>query len=320
MRLQHSFKGFVISPFLFLLVQFLIIYEIMRPQQNFKGFVIILPLLFHLGTGQQVRNISIKCHSFMPAFLEAINQLKMLIILQSFIKKAFACEPAEYFIQGECCPMCSSGSRVYKHCTADSSTVCVPCVDKTYTDHPNGLPECEVCRDCDEGLALMKIQECTPTSNTICSVLPGYFCIGYSGGSCTIGQKHQSCSPGQFISRKGNAKEDTQCEDCPKDTYSNGTLTKCKQHTSCKSLGLKEKNPGTRAMDAECSEHSNTAAIVTGVIVLAIILIIGVIIFLKKKNIHKGLHNLLHKPQQETNQERVVHVSADTEQAMPINR
>ncbi|XP_039611889.1 tumor necrosis factor receptor superfamily member 14-like isoform X4 [Polypterus senegalus] len=279
MRLQHSFKGFVISPFLFLLVQFLIIYEIMRPQQNFKGFVIILPLLFHLGTGQQVRNISIKCHSFMPAFLEAINQLKMLIILQSFIKKAFACEPAEYFIQGECCPMCSSG------------------------------------------LALMKIQECTPTSNTICSVLPGYFCIGYSGGSCTIGQKHQSCSPGQFISRKGNAKEDTQCEDCPKDTYSNGTLTKCKQHTSCKSLGLKEKNPGTRAMDAECSEHSNTAAIVTGVIVLAIILIIGVIIFLKKKNIHKGLHNLLHKPQQETNQERVaVHVSADTEQAMPINR
>ncbi|XP_051786495.1 tumor necrosis factor receptor superfamily member 14-like isoform X2 [Erpetoichthys calabaricus] len=218
MRLQQSFKGFVITlPFLFLLVQFLIIYQIMRPQQSFKGFVIILPFLFHL---------------------------KMLIMLQSFIKKAFACEPAEYLIQGECCPMCSAGSRVYKHCTADSSTVCVPCVDKTYTDHPNGLPECEVCRDCDEGLALMKIQECTPTSNTICSVLPGYFCIVSSGSSCTIGQKHQSCSPGQFISRKGNAKEDTQCEDCPENTYSNGTLTKCEKHIKAYGTIHKGKAPG----------------------------------------------------------------------------
>uniref|UniRef100_A0A8C4T3Z3 Tumor necrosis factor receptor superfamily member 14-like n=1 Tax=Erpetoichthys calabaricus TaxID=27687 RepID=A0A8C4T3Z3_ERPCA len=259
-------------------VQFLIIYQIMRPQQSFKGFSIILPFLF---------------------------LVKMLIILQSFTKKAFACEPAEYYIQGNCCPVCSAGSRVYKHCTEDFNTVCVPCVGDTYTDRPDHLLKCWTCQNCDKGLGLMKIQECTPTSDTVCSVLPGYFCKEYSGSSCTTGKKHQSCSPGQFISRKGNAEEDTQCEGCPENTYSNGTLNECKRHTNCKSLGLKEKNRGTHAMDAECTEHSNTVAIVIGVIYLALTLIIGVFIILKRKKLQEGLHNLLRKPQQETNQARV---------------
>uniref|UniRef100_A0A8C4XEG7 Tumor necrosis factor receptor superfamily member 14-like n=1 Tax=Erpetoichthys calabaricus TaxID=27687 RepID=A0A8C4XEG7_ERPCA len=157
------------------------------------------------------------------------------------------------------------------------------------------------------GVALMKVQECTPTSNTICSVLPGYFCVESSGSSCTIGQKHQSCSPGQFISRKGNAKEDTQCENCPEDTYSNGTLTECKHHTKCKSQGLKEKRPGTRAVDAECTEHTNTAAIVAGVIITILLLAVVVLIILNKRKLQEGLRNLHHKdtPSQETTLTRV---------------
>lgn len=46
---------------------------------------------------------------------------------------------------------CFVGLRVSKHCTANSSTTCVPCVGKTYTDHPNGLEYCKSCKLCDKG-------------------------------------------------------------------------------------------------------------------------------------------------------------------------
>lgn len=43
------------------------------------------------------------------------------------------------------------GTHVYRHCTEFTSTTCVPCTDATYTEEPNGLPNCLNCKMCDSG-------------------------------------------------------------------------------------------------------------------------------------------------------------------------
>ncbi|RXM91587.1 Thrombospondin-2 [Acipenser ruthenus] len=101
------------------------------------------------------------------------------ILLLVFVPKINACDEAEYNINGQCCPMCQAGMRVYRHCTPDSSTSCIPCRDSTYTEKPNGLDRCYGCKLCDSGSSIA----------------------------------------------------DTECEDCPNKTYSDGSLETCKPHT-----------------------------------------------------------------------------------------
>ncbi len=45
-----------------------------------------------------------------------------------------------------------SGNRVYWHCTADTSTTCIPCPASTYADEPNRLVSCFPCTACDPGM------------------------------------------------------------------------------------------------------------------------------------------------------------------------
>ncbi|XP_027557910.1 tumor necrosis factor receptor superfamily member 14 [Neopelma chrysocephalum] len=76
--------------------------------------------------------------------------LAVVLVTQLERSDAAGCEPGEYPHGTECCPMCAAGWRVFKHCTASSSTTCIPCVEGTYTDHPNGLTHCRTCKLCDE--------------------------------------------------------------------------------------------------------------------------------------------------------------------------
>ncbi|XP_058245678.1 tumor necrosis factor receptor superfamily member 14-like [Hemibagrus wyckioides] len=57
------------------------------------------------------------------------------------------CAQAEYEINGEWCPMCPSGSHVFRHCTEVTST-CIQCVCSSYMDDPRGLPSCISCTVC----------------------------------------------------------------------------------------------------------------------------------------------------------------------------
>ncbi|CAB1330225.1 unnamed protein product, partial [Coregonus sp. 'balchen'] len=78
-------------------------------------------------------------------------------------------------------------NRVYKHCTEFTSTSRVPCVDSTFLDEPNGL-----------GLKVK--QPCTPSSNTVCWTLEGFYCLDPTKDGCRAAQRHSSCKPGQYIS------------------------------------------------------------------------------------------------------------------------
>ncbi|MBN3306755.1 TNR14 factor, partial [Amia calva] len=99
--------------------------------------------------------------------------------------------------------MCSAGNRVKHNCTELSSTTCIPCVDETYTDQPNGLDKCRPCSICDAGLGLESLRRCMSSSNTVCTCMKGHYCEESNQEGCKLCQKHSTCNPGQFIKQSG---------------------------------------------------------------------------------------------------------------------
>ncbi|KAL4593197.1 tumor necrosis factor receptor superfamily member 5-like isoform X1 [Arapaima gigas] len=83
---------------------------------------------------------------------------------------------------------------------------------------------------CDQGLGVKMAKECTASSDTVCGVLEGNYCVDPYEGGCRAAEKHTTCKPGQFIKRPGSETIDTFCENCPENSYSNGSLKFCKTH------------------------------------------------------------------------------------------
>ncbi|XP_036433945.1 tumor necrosis factor receptor superfamily member 14-like [Colossoma macropomum] len=183
-----------------------------------------------------------------------------------------SCARAEYEIDGECCPMCAPGNRVYRHCTADISTTCVSCHDSTFIDAPNGLRDCFSCTVCDPGQGLRVKTPCTRSSDTVCEPLDEHYCTDQHRGSCILAEKHTNCSTGQYIKHKGTAFKDTECAECADGTFSDGSFQTCQTHSKCEDLGLTEIKAGTLSSDAECGNKS-PAGLIPGIIVSIIIIV-----------------------------------------------
>ncbi|NXS58964.1 TNR14 factor, partial [Brachypteracias leptosomus] len=147
----------------------------------------------------------------------------ILVVLQDRVN-ALECGLGEYPIGAECCPMCASGSRVFKHCTKSSSTTCVPCVEDTYMDHPNGLSHCKICKLCDKGANLVVEAACTYTRNTVCGCPPGYFCSSAGAEDCELCQRYTACVPDSSIKERGTKTTDNVCEACPPGTFSTASM------------------------------------------------------------------------------------------------
>ncbi|XP_038863797.1 tumor necrosis factor receptor superfamily member 14-like isoform X1 [Salvelinus namaycush] len=137
-----------------------------------------------------------------------------------------------YKIGDRYCIMCRPGYRVNRHCTKSTHTPsCVLCIDSTFLDEPSGKTTCNDCTTCDPGLGLMVKQSCTPSSDTVCGTLEGFYCLDPTKDGCRAAQRHSSCKPGQYISHTGTTSTDTVCSDCPGKTYSDGSLTSCQDST-----------------------------------------------------------------------------------------
>ncbi|KAK2841293.1 hypothetical protein Q7C36_012872 [Tachysurus vachellii] len=210
------------------------------------------------------------------------------------------CARAEYEINGECCPMCQPGSRVFRHCTEFTSTTCKQCVGLTYTDEPNGLANCISCTVCDAGQGLRVKTACTQTSDTVCEPLEGFYCTDEYSVSCRYAEEHTKCSPGQYIKQKGTALKDAECAECADGTYSNGSLQTCKPHSKCEDFGLTEITKGTNSLDAECGKKRPVALIagVSLVIVLVLAgLLIAIVIMRRKCQLRDGtVRKTRHEP------------------------
>ncbi|XDV49138.1 hypothetical protein PO909_018442 [Leuciscus waleckii] len=170
------------------------------------------------------------------------------------------CGPAEYVVNGECCPMCRPGTHVHSDCNEDLSTTCSPCPALTYTDEPNGLTACFPCSLCNAVREVRVKRSCTRTADTVCEPLDGFYCIEQNKGSCTFAVQHSECHPGQYIRQAGTAFTDTDCGNCAEGTYSNGSFTTCQPHSKCDTEGLAEIKPGTMSSDAECGNSTSVNA------------------------------------------------------------
>uniref|UniRef100_A0A3Q0RWE7 TNFR-Cys domain-containing protein n=1 Tax=Amphilophus citrinellus TaxID=61819 RepID=A0A3Q0RWE7_AMPCI len=190
-----------------------------------------------------------------------------IILIKVHSTLSLTCHPAEYLIGSECCLRCSPGKnhRVKTHCNEYRSTSCLPCMDGTYTDKPNGLEQCTPCTNCTAGSGLKFNRSCTVTSDTVCELLQGFYCIYSVGDDCKEAQRHSSCGPGQYISQNGTASTDTKCSDCSAGTFSDGTSPSCQPHTQCEDLNLQEITAGTSAADAQCGPRGVNVAAAVGV-------------------------------------------------------
>ncbi|XP_054078416.1 tumor necrosis factor receptor superfamily member 14 [Rissa tridactyla] len=148
----------------------------------------------------------------------------MVLVAQLDGVEGVKCGRGEYPVGAECCPMCGAGLRVYKHCTASSSTTCIPCVADTYTDHPNGLERCMDCKLCDKGANLVPEVACTYTKNTVCGCPPGYFCSYFGTEDCELCQHYTVCFPDSMVKVKGTKTTDNVCEACPPGTFSTANM------------------------------------------------------------------------------------------------
>ncbi|XP_016315356.1 tumor necrosis factor receptor superfamily member 14-like [Sinocyclocheilus anshuiensis] len=170
----------------------------------------------------------------------------------SFLTYGNTCGPSEYkSADGECCPMCNVGSVVYRHCTGDFSTTCIPCTPGTFTSQPNGLDKCFPCKHCAESQGLYSQSKCTTIQNTICDVLDGYYCIDYSDSQCRHAEKHSVCKPGQETKTPGTKTSDTECVHCAPGFYSPSGLN-CTKWTDCAARNGIKAEDGSPVKDVRC--------------------------------------------------------------------
>ncbi|XP_043998288.1 tumor necrosis factor receptor superfamily member 14-like isoform X2 [Gambusia affinis] len=210
----------------------------------------------------------------------------LLILMRDFRVDSITCHLTEYKIGEECCDQCPSGHRVRIDCTQFKSTSCQRCSDGTYMDLPNGLKRCNPCSTCDSGAGLKEKRQCGPSVDTVCEPMEGFYCTDFKSRGCVVAQKHRSCEPGHYISRNGTAYTDTECSECSRGSFSDGTMFSCQPHTQCEKENLQLIKAGTTSTDAECGEKSsNITGIVIGVVMVLLLVaaIIGVFLWKTKK-------------------------------------
>ncbi|XP_077943801.1 tumor necrosis factor receptor superfamily member 5 isoform X2 [Gasterosteus aculeatus] len=169
------------------------------------------------------------------------------------------CLSKEYELQsGQCCPMCHEGSVVKRDCTPQSGTRCVPCVDGTYMDRPNGLNKCFPCSSCDQGSVVKR--DCTPQSGTRCvPCVDGTYMDRPNGLNKCF--PCSSCDQGRGLFAKQNctSTSDTVCDviaghfctDLIEDEDEDEECRSARRHSDCKP-GHRVKEPGTRRTDTTC--------------------------------------------------------------------
>nr|XP_033777447.1 tumor necrosis factor receptor superfamily member 14 isoform X2 [Geotrypetes seraphini] len=207
------------------------------------------------------------------------------MIQKTFVMGEETCSQGEYKTGTLCCPMCQPATKVYRHCTEMSSTTCIPCVEGTYMDHPNGLTECFKCKFCDRGMGLSEKQSCTYFKNTVCGCQSGFFCAELKRDDCDLCQRQSVCEPGYYLKKPGTETTDTVCETCPDGTFSTENMSeKCKPWTKCTDLNMDELKSGTPSSDSLCKKKNIIVPIALGIIISLLLLISGLcVLYCKRK-------------------------------------
>ncbi|XP_072225300.1 tumor necrosis factor receptor superfamily member 16 [Leuresthes tenuis] len=139
------------------------------------------------------------------------------------------CDSGQYTTRGECCKECPPGEGVVKKCGA-TQTVCAQCLDsETFSENYSHTEECRPCTQC---VGLMRMATpCTDSNDAKCVCDYNYFFSQMSGRCelCTV------CPMGQGVYSHCDRNQDTMCEECTDDTFSDreSSLEPCLPCTIC---------------------------------------------------------------------------------------
>ncbi|XP_026543925.1 tumor necrosis factor receptor superfamily member 14 [Notechis scutatus] len=216
-----------------------------------------------------------------------------LVIHLLLLPDAFSCESWEYSIKGECCPKCSEGQRVLRHCTRATNTVCVSCDPGWFTEHPNGLRMCLKCRECSPGNHMEVKERCHYTKDAKCTCQPGFFCAHQlEVDSCDVCRRHATSPPGFRVTQAGTEINNVKYEPCPLGTFSLKEMSpSCIEWTNCSEKGLIQTQEGSATSDVVCGPQPPTklALILVPVSILLLIFTISLIVWKKKKCLMKAI-------------------------------
>ncbi|XP_017296003.1 tumor necrosis factor receptor superfamily member 14 isoform X2 [Kryptolebias marmoratus] len=167
------------------------------------------------------------------------------------------------------------GTVVGRDCTTEVGTRCVRCENGTFMNRSNSLKKCFPCSSCDPGHGLFPKQECSPTSDTFCEALNGFFCRSVTSSGCTEAEKHSVCKPGQRIKEPGTNRRDAVCEDCQEGYFSSEGVT-CSLWAKCSESQTKVEE-GSSVSDVVCRNKSTRNRFFLFLLILPVGLVFGVI-------------------------------------------
>ncbi|XP_062314830.1 tumor necrosis factor receptor superfamily member 5 isoform X2 [Osmerus eperlanus] len=192
-------------------------------------------------------------------------------VLQVASSDTSTCDPAtQYPFGNDCCQMCGPGTKM-KSIPVCEDAQCEPCPENEYQDAYTRDKVCQRQPYCDTNKNFEFKHNKTKMSRVNCRCKPGYHC---NSKDCLVCVPHTKCEPGSGVVSRGTDREDTQCQVCPPNTFSNDTsaVSECLKHTIC---GGNTETEGTNESDTICV--SRVSPWVIAIIIVAVVLTVVVL-------------------------------------------
>ncbi|KAM9443847.1 tumor necrosis factor receptor superfamily member 9b isoform 1-T1 [Clarias gariepinus] len=139
-----------------------------------------------------------------------------------------------------CCERCKPGNHLVSACGSEVKTLCVPCVNGTFTTSYRA----EACSRCTQCIGPQRVKHpCTASTDTVCECVQGFVCGNRVCTFCV-----QQCGKGQ------EPTDDRRCRACPAGTFNDQIHHKCiNWSSSCPSPDQHIVASGTASSDITCS-------------------------------------------------------------------
>lgn len=197
------------------------------------------------------------------------------------------CTPEQYQHDGRCCNRCKPGFKLLSDCTASQNSECVLCEERHFQSGWTKEKHCTPHKSCDHNAGLETRSRGDAKHNAECQCQQGMYC---SSPDCQTCLNITACRPGEGVARKADNLSDTTCEPCKHGSFSNisSTSEPCRPWTSCETLGLALKVPGTNRMDVACEPGRSRSPVLISVMAIIAVSLVGLILFcLYQKGLQK---------------------------------
>ncbi|XP_049587695.1 tumor necrosis factor receptor superfamily member 1A [Syngnathus scovelli] len=196
------------------------------------------------------------------------------------------CPFGDYLYNGICCNKCPPGMKLAEKCLREGErSKCTPCPPNQYSDRLNFHPNCKPCKSCNKKKHEVQVSECERERNTLCRCEDGFYIFAIDSET-TECLKCTPCGLNEREVQKCTAERNTVCE-CKENFYR--VKRKCEPCKSCAAdcKHLCKSLPSHNSGDSEESGNGYIVQVLTGVVVVAMTLLMLLIIYMVTKRFTK---------------------------------